>query len=272
MSNSMKIADKIWQWGSRTFIMGILNVTPDSFSDGGNYCDIDAALTHAIKMADEGADIIDIGGQSTRPGFTPVSTDEEVRRVLPVIRLLSERLSRPISIDTFNASTAALAVEAGANMINDIWGLKKDPDMASVAASLGVPICLMHNRDNTDYNDIMTDILSELSESITLALKAGVKDENIIIDPGIGFGKTWKQNIIVLQNLELFKKLSFPILLGASRKSFIGKTLGLDVNDRLEGTLAVTAAGIMKGTDIVRVHDVLQNARVAAMTDRIVRS
>jgi dihydropteroate synthase len=271
MVQSLRIADKTWYWGRKTYIMGILNVTPDSFSDGGSYCDLDTALAHTLTMAEDGADIIDIGGESSRPGFSPVSADEETRRIIPAIQLISKKMTVPISVDTYKASTALLAVEAGAHMINDIWGLKKDPDMAYAAASCGVPICIMHNRDNTDYSDLMTDILFELEESITLALKAGIKDENIIVDPGIGFGKTWEQNITVMRNLEQLKTLGYPVLLGASRKSFIGKVLSLDVHERLEGTLAVTATGIMKGTDIVRVHDVLQNTRVAAMTDRIVR-
>ncbi len=272
MTDRLNIADRVWKWGKRTYIMGILNVTPDSFSDGGNYFDMDSALKHAAQMEEEGANIIDVGGEATKPGFAvPVSAEEEIRRVIPVIQRLSQESALPISVDTYKAKTAALAVEAGAHMINDIWGLKKDPEMADVAASCKVPVCIMHNRTNTDYDNLMEDILSELGESIELAVKAGVKDENIILDPGIGFGKTWEQNLTVMRNMDMLKKLGYPILLGASRKSFIGKTLGVEVNDRLEGTLAVTSVGIIRGADIVRVHDVLQNARVAAMTDSMVR-
>ncbi|MGN6710170.1 dihydropteroate synthase [Anaerocolumna jejuensis] len=272
INNEMSIAGRVWKWGKRTYIMGILNVTPDSFSDGGKYFDPASALKHAAQMAEEGADIIDVGGEATRPGFAvPISADEEIKRIIPIIQRLSKEIELPISIDTYKAKTAELAVEAGAHMINDIWGLKKDPEMADAVASCKVPVCIMHNRTNTEYENLMEDILSELGESIELAIKAGIKDENIILDPGIGFGKTWEQNLAVMRNLDMLKKLGYPILLGASRKNFIGKTLGLEINDRLEGTLAVTSIGIMKGADIVRVHDVLQNTRAAVMTDSIVR-
>lgn len=272
MKDRLNIANKVWEWGKRTYIMGILNVTPDSFSDGGRFFDIDAALKHATQMADEGAQIIDVGGEATRPGFAvPITSEEEIERVIPVIERLSKEVDLPISADTYKAKTAELAVKAGAHMINDVWGLKKDPEMADVAASCRVPVCIMHNKTNTEYDNLMEDIILELGQSIELAIRAGIKEENIIVDPGIGFGKTWEQNLIVMRNLEMLKKLGYPILLGASRKSFIGKTLGLEVHDRLEGTLAATSIGIMKGADIVRVHDVLPNARVAAMTDKIVR-
>ncbi|MEA4988297.1 MAG: dihydropteroate synthase [Anaerovorax sp.] len=272
MIDKLNIENKVWEWGKKTYIMGILNVTPDSFSDGGRFFDIDSALKHATQMVDEGAHIIDVGGEATRPGFAvPISAEKEIERVIPVIQRLSKEIDVPISIDTYKARTAELAVKAGAHMINDIWGLKKDPEIASVAASCKVPVCIMHNKANTEYDNLMEEILFDLEESIELAIKAGIKDENIILDPGIGFGKTWEQNITVMRNLEMLKKLGYPVLLGASRKNFIGKTLGLEVNERLEGTLAITSIGIIKGVDIVRVHDVLQNARVAAMTDKIVR-
>ncbi len=272
MTDRLNIADKVWKWGKRTYIMGILNITPDSFSDGGKYYDMDSALKHAAQMAEEGADIIDVGGEATRPGFAvPISSEEEIQRVIPVIQRLSKESTLPISVDTYKARTAVLAVKAGAHMINDIWGLKKDPEMADAAASCKVPVCIMHNRTSTEYDNLMEDMMTELGESIERAVKAGIKDENIILDPGIGFGKTWEQNLTVMRNLDMLKKLGYPILLGASRKNFIGKTLGVEVNDRLEGTLAVTSTGILKGADIVRVHDVLQNARAAAMTDSMVR-
>jgi dihydropteroate synthase len=271
-SKKMKIADTEWIWGERTYVMGILNVTPDSFSDGGTWYDGAKAVAHARSMALEGADIIDVGGESTRPDATePVSQEEEARRVIPVIERLSREISLPISIDTYKAKTAEQALLAGAHLVNDVWGLKKDPEMASVVASFSAPVCIMHNREKPVYDNLMADILSDLEESIELALKAGVKDEQIILDPGIGFAKDTEQNITVMKNIGMLQRLGYPILLGASRKRFIGYTLGLDVRDRMEGTMAVTAVGIMGGVDIVRVHDVLQNARVAKMTDKIAR-
>ncbi len=270
---SMKIADYTWEWGKRTYIMGILNVTPDSFSDGGSYVDSQAAIEQAVRMTGDGADIIDVGGETTKPGAVPVAAEVEIKRVIPIIEALSREIRVPVSVDTYRAETAELAIKAGANMINDIWGLKHDPEMAAVISAYNVPVCIMHNRTcGTDYGqDLMGKILCELEESIFIAKKANIKDENIIIDPGIGFAKTWEQNIKVMRHLEDFKKLGYPVLLGASRKSFIGRVLELEVSDRLEGTLATTAAGITKGVDIVRVHDVLQNLRVAKMMDSLVR-
>lgn len=270
---SMKIADCTWEWGKRTYIMGILNVTPDSFSDGGSYVDSQAAIEQAVRMTGDGADIIDVGGETTKPGAVPVAAEVEIKRVIPIIEALSREICVPVSVDTYRAETAELAIKAGANMINDIWGLKHDPEMAAVISAYNVPVCIMHNRTcGTDYGqDLMGKILCELEESILIAKKANIKDENIIIDPGIGFAKTWEQNIKVMRHLEDFKKLGYPVLLGASRKSFIGRVLELEVSDRLEGTLATTAAGITKGVDIVRVHDVLQNLRVAKMMDSLVR-
>lgn len=268
----LKIADKVWKLGSKTYIMGILNVTPDSFSDGGRFNSIDNAVNQAIHMEENGADIIDVGGESTRPGSQSVSVNEEIERVIPIIHRLSEELNIPISIDTYRAKTAEEALKAGAHMINDIWGLKHDPELANVAAVFNTPICIMHNRTiGVQYNDLIKDMLLDLSESINIAIKAGIREENIIIDPGIGFAKTWDQNLLVMRHLEEFEKLGYPVLLGASRKSFIGKVLNLEVHERLEGTLAVTAAGIMKGIDIVRIHDVQENVRVAKMIDSIVR-
>lgn len=268
----LTIGGRTWEWGKRTYTMGILNVTPDSFSDGGSFLSVDKALQQATRMAEEGADIIDVGGESTRPGSVPVSVEEEIQRVIPVIQSLSGELHIPVSVDTYRAKTAERAIKAGAHMINDIWGLKHDPDMAAVAAAYGVPVCIMHNRTTgTEYRNLIDDMLHELEESVEIAHKAGIKEENILIDPGIGFAKTWEQNVEVLRQLDAFKRLGYPMLLGASRKSFIGKVLGLEVQDRLEGTLAVTAAGIMKGVDVVRVHDVLENVRVAKMMDRLAR-
>lgn len=269
----MKIWKNIWEWGKKTYIMGILNVTPDSFSDGGCYVSQDAAVKQAIRMYNEGADVIDVGGETTKPGAVPVAAEIETDRVIPVIESLSKVIRIPVSVDTYRAETAELAIKAGASMVNDVWGLKYDPDMAAVIAAYRVPVCIMHNRTGgTDYgDDLIGKILLELEESISIAKNANIPDENIMIDPGIGFAKTWEQNITVMRHLEDFKKLGYPVLLGASRKSFIGKVLDLEVADRLEGTLAATSIGITKGIDMVRVHDVLQNSRVAKMMDSMVR-
>ncbi len=268
----LKVGKDSWELGKQTYIMGILNVTPDSFSDGGSFFSMEAAIGQAELMAKDGAHIIDVGGESTRPGSKPVTGEEEIQRVVPVIEELSRKISLPISVDTYRAKTAEMALKAGAHMLNDIWGLKYDPDMAAVAAAFEVPICIMHNRTcGTEYRDLIADMLRELEESIKIALKAGIREENIIIDPGIGFAKTWEQNLQVMRRLDEFKCFGYPVLLGASRKSFIGKVLGLEINERLEGTLAVTAQGIAKGADIVRIHDVLQNVRVAKMMDSMTR-
>lgn len=223
-------------------------------------------------MIDNGADIIDVGGESTRPGYEIVSEEEEISRVVPIIKAIKEDFDIPVSIDTYKAKVAEQAIEAGANLINDIWGFKKDKDMAKVAAKYNVPCCLMHNRDNTEYKNLMEDILNDLKECINIAKDAGVKDENIILDPGIGFGKTYEQNLEAMNNLERIKELGYPILLGTSRKSMIGLALNLPVEERIEGTVATTVIGIMKDAcDFVRVHDVLENSRAAKMTDIIVR-
>jgi dihydropteroate synthase len=266
-----------FNWGKQTYIMGILNVTPDSFSDGGSYTDLETALQKANRMIQDGAHIIDVGGESTRPGYTMIPQEEEVRRAIPVIKELSKlnKIASTevlLSIDSYRAKTVEEAIKAGANFINDIWGLKYDPEMANVAAAYDVYVCIMHNRTSgTDYDDIIEDMLHELEESIKIAHKAGVKDDKIILDPGIGFAKTWEQNLVVMRRLAELKKLGYPVLLGVSRKGFIGKVLGLEVQDRLEGTLALTASGIKDGVDIVRVHDVNENARVARMMDSFVR-
>ena len=268
----MKIGNKEFKIGERTYIMGILNFTPDSFSDGGIFNNIDLAIEHVKKMIDDGVDIIDVGGESTRPGYTLISDEEEISRVVPVIKAIKENFDIPISIDTYKAKVAEKALEAGADLINDIWGFKKEKDMAKVAAKYNVPCCLMHNRDNEEYKNLMEDILNDLRESIKIAKEAGVKDENIILDPGIGFAKTYEQNLETMNNLERFKELGYPILLGTSRKRMIGYALDLPVEERVEGTVATTVIGIMKDAcDFVRVHDVLENARAAKMTDVIVR-
>ncbi len=259
--------------GRRTYIMGILNVTPDSFSDGGRFVEVETAVRHAEQMVRDGADIIDIGGESTRPGHTPVDAEEEIRRVVPAIQAVRKALPNvAISIDTMKARVAEAAIAAGANMINDVWGLQRDPDLAQVAARHQTPVVVMHNQEGTHYDDLMEDILRFLRRSIQIAVAAGLPEELIIVDPGIGFGKTPEQNLDVMRDMDRLKALGRPILLGTSRKSTIGKVLGgLPVDQRVEGTAATVAIGIDRGADIVRVHDVKEMKRVAMMTDAIVR-
>ena len=267
----MKIRNIDFEIGKRTYIMGILNVTPDSFSDGGRFNDIEAAIKHAKQMVYNGVDIIDIGGESTRPGHNCVSEEEEIKRVVPIIEALKREIEVPISVDTYKGKVAELAIKAGAAMINDVWGFKKDPYIAKVAAKYSVPCCLMHNRDNKNYNNLIQDILVDLEESILIALKAGVKRENIILDPGIGFAKSYEDNLKTMSNLEKLNTLGYPVLLGTSRKTMVGFALNLPVEERLEGTLATTTIGIMKGCEFVRVHDIKENKRVCIMTDAICR-
>lgn len=255
----------------KTQVMGILNVTPDSFSDGGLFKNVETAVAHAKQMVADGADMIDVGGESTRPGHTPVSLEEELNRVLPVIRRLAAEVNVPISIDTYKAETARRALEAGASIINDIWGAKADPEMAKVAARFDIPIILMHNRDNTNYGDLMADIIADLKESIAIVHRAGVRDGNIILDPGIGFAKTYEQNLEVMDRLEELTAVGYPVLLGTSRKSIVAQTLGLPKNERVEGTGATVCLGIEKGCEIVRVHDVLPIKRMVTMMDAMLK-
>lgn len=260
----------------RTHVMGILNVTPDSFSDGGLYLEWDKAIERAIQMEEEGADIIDIGGESTRPGAAPVSLDEELERVIPVIEGLRGRLKTPISIDTYKGRVAEEAIRVGASIINDISGLMFDPEMAGLSAKYDIPLIIMHikgtPRDmqvNPVYEDIIGEIIDFLEERISIAIKVGVREDRIIIDPGIGFGKTFEHNIEIISRLGEFSSLGRPILFGPSRKSFIGNILNLPPAERLEGTAAAVAIGIMKGANIVRVHDVLTMVKVAKVADAI---
>ena len=262
----------MFEYGKRTYIMGILNVTPDSFSDGGNFNNIDAAIKHAREMIEDGVDIIDIGGESTRPGHKYVEADEEIQRVTPVIKELKKEINVPISIDTYKSKVAEEALKLGVEMINDVWGLKRDKDMAKVVAKYDAHVCIMHNQDGTDYNeDIMESIKKSLNESISIALKAGVKKDKIVLDPGIGFGKTFEQNLEVLKRLDELNDLGYPILLGTSRKSVIGNVLNVEPKERLEGTIATTVLGIRDGVDIVRVHDVKENLKAVKMADAIYR-
>lgn len=259
-------------YGKRTYIMGILNVTPDSFSDGGDFNSVEKALKHAKEMVAEGADMVDIGGESTRPGHTYVDSEEEIRRVVPVIKALREEISVPMSIDTYKADVAEEALKLGVEMVNDVWGLRRDENMANVVAKYDAEVCIMHNQDGTEYDkDIMESIKDFLNESIKMALDAGVKKEKIVLDPGIGFGKTFEQNLEVLRRLGELRELGYPILLGTSRKSVIGNVLHLEPKDRVEGTVATTVLGIRDGVDIVRVHDVTENLRAAKMADAIYR-
>jgi dihydropteroate synthase len=257
--------------GGRTLVMGILNVTPDSFSDGGRFRDPGLALEHALGMVEEGADIIDLGGESTRPGYTPVDPEEEKKRLLPVLKRLVREIPMPVSVDTCKAVVAEAALEEGAHIINDQWAFRYDEAMAGVAARFQVPVIFMHNQQGTDYQDLMGDIIDYFNGSIARGLAAGVARDKMIIDPGIGFGKNLEQNIEVMGRLEELKCLGLPVLIGTSRKSLIGKVLDLPPDQRVEGTAATVSLGIAAGADIVRVHDVRAMVRVVRMTDAIVR-
>lgn len=267
--NDMQIGDKNFELDKRTYIMGILNVTPDSFSDGGKFNNVETALLQAERMIDEGAHILDIGGESTRPGHETVTEEEEINRVVPIIKTLVKKYDIPISIDTSKAKVAEAAIKAGAHLINDVWGFKREPEIAKVAAKYQVPVCLMHNRNNKDYTNLIEDMKCDLQESVSIALSAGIKRENIILDPGIGFAKTLEDNLKVMNNLEKFTALGYALLLGTSRKSMIGLALDLPVDQRVEGTLSTTVIGMMKGCRIIRVHDVKENKRVVDMTEAI---
>ncbi|QTN01288.1 dihydropteroate synthase [Sediminibacillus dalangtanensis] len=268
MSFILNTKVKQYNLSKQTVVMGILNVTPDSFSDGGKYNDVATAVEQAVLMEKDGADIIDIGGESTRPGYTPVAVQDEIDRVIPIIQAVKEAVNIPISIDTYKPETAKQALKAGASILNDIWGAKRDPEMAKVAAVYDVPIVLMHNRETRDYSDLIEDMKKDLQESITVALEAGVKKENIILDPGIGFAKTPDDNLVVLRHLDQFKELGFPLLLGTSRKSMIGKVLDVPAPERDAGTGATVCYGVSKGAaDIVRVHNVKMMKHMTKMMD-----
>ena len=267
----MRIGTQEFDVEKNTYIMGILNVTPDSFSDGGKLGSIDAALKKAEQMQSEGAAILDIGGESTRPGYIPVSQQEEMERILPVIEAVKMRLDIPISVDTYKPVVAEAAIQAGADMINDIWGLRADAKMAEVIAKQGVACCLMHNRQNTEYQNLIEDVLADLRNSLSIAAAAGISKNKIILDPGVGFAKDYEQNLEVLRNLNKIKELECPVLLGASRKSVIGLTLDLPSDERLEGTLVTTVAAVQQGCSFVRVHDVKENYRAIQMAQAIYR-
>src|SRR5690625_3878429 len=268
----LRTKSKTFNLSKRTHIMGILNVTPDSFSDGGLYSSINQAVEQAKRMESEGADIIDIGGESTRPDHQPLGAEEEIKRVVPVIEALKKEITAPISIDTYKAKTAEKAIIAGADIINDIWGAKKDPDMAKVAAKYDVPIIVMHNRTNKTYHSMVDDMVQDLQESINICKRAGVEDEKIVIDPGIGFGKELEDNYTVMNYLDEFvKRLPYPLLLGASRKSFIEKIIDVPASERDNATGATTCLGIVKGAHIIRVHDIKRHVELAKMMDGMIK-
>ncbi len=265
----MRIGNRTFRVSERTYVMGILNVTPDSFSDGGRYNSADAALRQAERMVGQGVDLIDVGGESTRPGYQKISEEEEIQRTAQIIQRIKDRIDIPVSIDTYKGKVAKAALQAGADMVNDIWGLKYDAEMAKVIASSGVPCCLMHNRDNTEYHNFMEDVKAELGEALAIARNAGIAKDKILLDPSVGFGKTYEQNLEIIYRLGELRELGFPLLLGASRKSVIGITLDLPVTERLEGTLVTTVLGVAAGCAFVRVHDVLENKRAIKMAQAI---
>ncbi len=270
-SKTMKVGNREFAIDRHTYVMGILNVTPDSFSDGGRWTERDKALKHVERMLAEGMDILDIGGESTRPGHAQISVDEEIDRVMPVIEAVKSSFDVPISLDTYKAKVAAAGIKAGIDMINDIWGLKYDEDMARVIAESGVACCLMHNRKEAEYQDFMQEVVADLAESVEIARNVGIAEDKIMLDPGVGFAKSYDNNLEVIHSLEKLKKLGYPVLLGTSRKSVIGLTLDLPVEERLEGTLVTTVFGVLKGCSFVRVHDIKENVRAIRMAEAILQ-
>lgn len=269
----MRIGIREFDTSDNCYIMGILNVTPDSFSDGGRYNSIDAALYQTEKMLSEGMDIVDIGGESTRPGYTMISDEEEIQRVVPVIEAVKSRFDVPVSLDTYKYRVAEAGISAGADLINDIWGLKYDSgEMAAVIAGSGLPCCLMHNRRDTDYNSFFSDVTEDMRKTLEIAEKAGISREKIIADPGVGFAKSYENNLEIIDRLDQFRsETGLPVLLGASRKSVIGLTLGLPSDERVEGTVALSVIGAMKGVSFVRVHDIKENARAVRMAMAVMK-
>ncbi|MBQ8878504.1 MAG: dihydropteroate synthase [Lachnospiraceae bacterium] len=264
----MKIGSREFDVKKHTYVMGILNVTPDSFSDGGNYTETDRVLFRVEQMLKEGADLVDIGGESTRPGYVPVPEEEEIRRIYPIIEAVKSRFDVPVSLDTYKSKVAKAGIEAGADLINDIWGLQYE-EMAEVIAKAGLPCCLMHNRREAVYVNFMEDVAADLARTLHIARKAGISEDRIILDPGVGFAKTYEQNLEIINRLEELRIFECPILLGTSRKSVIGLTLDLPVTERLEGTLVTTVMAVMKGCSFVRVHDVKENVRAVKMAEAI---
>lgn len=265
----MKIGNREFKTSGHTYVMGILNITPDSFSDGGSYDTLDKALYRVEEMIGEGMDVLDVGGESTRPGYTPVPAEEEIARVVPVIEGIKSRFDIPVSIDTCKARVARESIAAGADLVNDIWGLKYDPELARVIAGASLPCCLMHNRKEAVYDNFVEDVLWDLEGSLDIAHKAGIRDDRIILDPGVGFGKTYENNLEIIGRLEMMHSLGYPFLLGASRKSVVGITLDLPVGERVEGTLVTSVYAVLKGAMFVRVHDVKENVRAVRMAEAI---
>ena len=268
----MKIGNKEFELGKHTYIMGILNVTPDSFSDGGKWNGMDAALKHVEEMISQGMDIVDVGGESTRPGYQMLADDEEIARIAPVVENIKSRFDIPISLDTYKSKVAKAGIVAGADLINDIWGLKYDDRMAEVIADGNVACCLMHNRKEAVYTDFLLDVIADLTETVNIAKTAKIGDEKIILDPGVGFAKDVQQNLQVMNGMDQIAKLGYPVLLGCSRKSVIGLTLDLPVTEREEGTIATSCLAVVKGCSFVRVHDVDKNARAIKMMESILYS
>jgi dihydropteroate synthase len=265
----MKIGQREFTEKGHTYVMGILNITPDSFSDGGKFNDLDRALYHVEEMIAEGADIVDVGGESTRPGYTLLSEEEEIGRVIPIIEGIKSRFNIPISLDTYKGKVAQAGVEAGVDLINDVWGLKADETMAQVIAGADLPCCLMHNRKEPDYHHYMDEVLEDLKITLDIAKQAGIRDDKIILDPGVGFGKTYENNLEIIDRMDELHTLGYPLLLGCSRKSVIGLTLDLPVTERVEGTIVTTVYGVLKGAMFVRVHDVKENVRAVKMAEAI---
>ncbi len=265
----MIIGTKTFDTNHHCYIMGILNVTPDSFSDGGRFNTPDAALRHTEEMLRDGADIIDIGGESTRPGHQQITDEEEISRVAPIIEAVKSRFDTPVSVDTYKGAVAEAALQAGADLVNDIWGFKYDHRVAQLTAKNHAACCLMHNRDTADYTDFQKDFLDDMRECVRIAKDAGVADDKIILDPGVGFGKNLELNLEITNHVDILRTLGYPVLLGTSRKSMIGLTLDLPSDQRVEGTLATTVIGVMRGCSFVRVHDVKENKRVIQMTEAI---
>ena len=268
----MIIGKKEFDTAHKCYIMGILNVTPDSFSDGGKFNHLDAALRHTEEMIREGAAIVDIGGESTRPGHQVITDEEEISRVVPVIEAVKKHFDVPVSIDTYKGAVAEAALQAGADLVNDIWGFKHDKRVAELTAKYGAACCLMHNRQEAVYDDFQKDVVSDLEECVRIAREAGVADDKIILDPGVGFGKTYEMNLEITNHVDILHQLGFPVLLGTSRKSMIGLTLDLPASERVEGTIATSVIGVMKGAGFVRVHDIKENARAIRMTEKILQA
>lgn len=264
----MIIGNKEFESG-HTYVCGILNVTPDSFSDGGSYKNLDDTLKRVEIMLSEGMDLLDIGGESTRPGYTMISDEEEISRVVPVIEAVKERFDVPISLDTYKSGVAKAGIIAGADLINDIWGLKYDNMMAKIISDANVACCLMHNRNNTNYNNFLQDVVTNLKESIDIAISAGIDKDKIMIDPGVGFAKSYEQNLEIIKHMEVLDSLGYPVLLGTSRKSVIGLTLDLPANKRVEGTIVTTVLGVQKNALFVRVHDIKENMRAIKMAEAL---